>query len=216
MNRSFIAPIAIASAAHAALFFAPGNPPIPVRETPPTKVVEVDISDPIPIDKPEVEPSDEEAVVNDATPPPQRPDFPDANVTPESFTQPIAPPPLNSGAGISTTIIAADWPTHKGPATTPSLIGVGDLDNTPSARFQPAPIYPADLKKLAIHGRATVTFSVDTSGRTFNPTVVSASDPQFADEALKAVRKWRFEPGTKNGKRVAFRMAQTFQFALNS
>lgn len=90
------------------------------------------------------------------------------------------------------------------------------LDNNPAARFQPAPGYPRDLRSLGEDGTATVSFSVDVNGNVFNASVMRASHSSFGEEAVRAVRRWRFEPGLKDGKRVAFRMVQTFTFSLSN
>ena len=43
-------------------------------------------------------------------------------------------------------------------------------------------------------------------GRVENAKVRSSTDPIFERPALKAVRKWQFEPGRSGGKAVSTRM----------
>ena len=90
-----------------------------------------------------------------------------------------------------------------------------NLDNTPAARFQPAPVFPQDLRSIEVRGTATIRFSVDVQGNVFDAEVTRASHSRFGEEAVRAVRRWRFEPGLKDGRRVAFRMVQTFSFTLS-
>jgi protein TonB len=52
----------------------------------------------------------------------------------------------------------------------------------------------------------TVVFQVDTSGRVVDPRVAKSTDPAFDRAALEAVRQWRFEPGTRDGEPVQFKM----------
>jgi protein TonB len=42
--------------------------------------------------------------------------------------------------------------------------------------------------------------------------VQQSSDPAFEAPALQAVRRWRFEPGKRNGQSVAFKMRAPITF----
>ena len=46
--------------------------------------------------------------------------------------------------------------------------------------------------------------------------VVESSDRVFEEAAVRAVAKWRFEPGRRDGRVVRFRMAVPIVFALNA
>ena len=59
-------------------------------------------------------------------------------------------------------------------------------------------------------------FVVDEAGRVLDPHVVRSNDPVFEAPTLRAVAKWRFEPGRKNGQVVRFRMSVPVAFAVNS
>ena len=48
-----------------------------------------------------------------------------------------------------------------------------------------------------------------------DPRVVSSSDRVFEENALRAVAKWQFEPGRRNGQVVRFRMSVPIVFKLN-
>jgi protein TonB len=45
-----------------------------------------------------------------------------------------------------------------------------------------------------------------------NPQVEKSTNPAFERPALDAVRQWKFEPGTRNGQRVEFKMRQPITF----
>ena len=62
-------------------------------------------------------------------------------------------------------------------------------------------------------GSVLVKFVVDPYGRVANAVVVSSTFPAFDEPALRAVLKWRFKPGTKNGVPAAFRMDIPIEFA---
>ena len=60
--------------------------------------------------------------------------------------------------------------------------------------------------KLARPSTVVVQFLVDEAGNGYDPMVLSATAPGFEDAVLRAVARWKFEPGTRNSRRVRFRM----------
>lgn len=94
------------------------------------------------------------------------------------------------------------------------IFALADLDQAPRVIFQPAPQYPADLKKRKMQGTVYVLFIVDKDGRVQNPKVQKSDNPGFDAAAMTAVRKWRFEPGKVSGQPVQFRMRVPITFAL--
>ncbi len=89
------------------------------------------------------------------------------------------------------------------------------LDNPPRTRFQPAPIYPFESKRDGLRGEVVVEFIVDESGLVRDPRVVSSSSRVFEEATLRAVSKWKFEPGRRAGRIVPFKMAVPVVFNLN-
>jgi protein TonB len=89
------------------------------------------------------------------------------------------------------------------------------LDNTPATRFRAAPGYPHAAKSAGIEGSVTVAFVVDEKGFVTDARVVESTHREFEEPALRAVGKWRFEPGRKNGVPVRFRMHVPIVFTLN-
>jgi protein TonB len=61
-------------------------------------------------------------------------------------------------------------------------------------------------------GTVYIVFLVDEEGRVQNPVVQQSPDPVFDRAALDAIKKWKFEPGKRNGKPVRFRMRQPITF----
>src|SRR5262245_47753015 len=92
------------------------------------------------------------------------------------------------------------------------VASIGDLDQRPQAIAQSAPMYPAELRRRRVEGTVSVVFLVDTEGRVTNPTVEKSTDPAFERAALEAVRRWRFEPGTRQGHKVQFKMRVPITF----
>lgn len=218
MERHFTIPIAIAAVAHSALIFSGGTP---LPRTAGTTVHVIDLGDrpDPPTFEPEPIDSDDRVVERrPSNPPPIRQrEFPDPNPGPAVIWQKMDP--SRPGTAVPNPTIDRILPGWIEDVIDPGAghgpVSAVLLDNRPAARFQPAPAYPRDRLSTGIEGRVTVTFSVDTSGRVYDAVVVSADDPAFGDEALRAVRKWRFEPGIKGNVPVAFRMSQTFEFTVS-
>ena len=89
---------------------------------------------------------------------------------------------------------------------------MADLDQKPRVVYQPAPVYPAALRSRKIDGIVTVIFVVDANGRVANAKVEKSSDPAFDKPALDAVRKWKFEPAMKEGRKVSTKMRAPIRF----
>ena len=60
----------------------------------------------------------------------------------------------------------------------------------------------------------TSFYVVDEAGHVLDPHVVRSSEPIFEAPTLRAVAKWRFEPGQVHGRPVRFRMAVPVAFAV--
>ena len=90
---------------------------------------------------------------------------------------------------------------------------IKDVKDSPVKPFVgPAPEFPKALRRKKIDGTATVSFTVDPRGRVGDPAVVSASQPEFGEAALAAIRQWRFLPGVKDGRPVESRAEMPFEF----
>jgi len=93
-----------------------------------------------------------------------------------------------------------------------ALFSFADLDQTPRPVFQAAPEYPEALRRKGLQGTVYLLFIVDRNGRVKDPKVQKSSHAAFEKPALKAIRRWRFEPGKRNGKAVPFRMRLPISF----
>jgi protein TonB len=86
------------------------------------------------------------------------------------------------------------------------IFSLGELDQRPRVIFQRMPTYPPELRRSKRQGTVYVIFIVNKEGRVENPKIEKSTDPAFEKPALDAVRQWRFEPGTRNGEKVQFKM----------
>jgi protein TonB len=94
------------------------------------------------------------------------------------------------------------------------VVDLTKLDRVPRARVQPAPDYPYEPRYRGIESTVVVQFLVDEAGNVYNPIVLSATAPGFEEAVLRAVARWKFEPGTRNNRRVRFRMSVPVVFHL--
>ena len=96
--------------------------------------------------------------------------------------------------------------------TTPNISPTDGLDlslltssSFPVAKILSTPIYPRRASQREIEGYVDVYFDVTKFGATENIQVQAAEPPGYFEEsAIKAVKRWRFQPVVKNGEPVAF------------
>jgi len=75
------------------------------------------------------------------------------------------------------------------------------------------PVPPEAAVRKKIEGWVEVVFTVNEKGNVVDPQVRSSSPEEvFDDAAIKAVKQWRFEPATEDGKPVATRTSMRFKF----
>jgi len=107
--------------------------------------------------------------------------------TPQAVSRP-APPVVSSEPKIST--------------------GVVPLERIP-------PKYPMRAANRHIEGWVKIEFTITTSGKVENATVVEAEPAEIFDEAaLNAINQWLFKEKIVNGVAVEQRAVQTLQFKL--
>ena len=89
----------------------------------------------------------------------------------------------------------------------PRILDASQLDATPRARSQMPPKYPAEAARESRSGEVWVEFVVIEDGTVRNPRVIRATDSVFVEATLRAIERWRFEPGRRDGRVVRFRLA---------
>ncbi len=93
---------------------------------------------------------------------------------------------------------------------------IGDLSHPPRPTFQPEPTYPPELRNARISGEVVLEFIVTPDGTTRDIRVRSSTNPGFDEPAIRAVRRWRFEPGEKDGQAVHTRVRIRIPFRHSS
>lgn len=219
MNRDLIIGFIVALLLHAGLalggnYFKSPPPPPPAPEAIPV----IELAPPPPEEPAELpEPSGEAGGdISDLVPPMQA-DTPAP--TASAFVQQIQPPPppgINRPSG--TIVIPSRSGGGLGTGTGDgfkNLFDLASLDQIPVARVQPRPVYPPEMSRAGVNGKVTVGFIVDSEGNVRNPYVISSTHRDFEAEALRAVSRWKFKPGRKNGANVSTRMILPFDFNIS-
>jgi len=191
-----------------ALLYA--NPDI-IPVTPRKPLVPIDyIPEPVPPPDPAPKPEPNPRSADPAPRPQPRPDVSEAPITtgdpfvlPPPLPQPPDPGPVaGTGEGAGPVAPPAPPPVMIGPAT----------DARYADDYQPP--YPADERRAGNEGRVVARVLVGVDGRVKRIERVSATSEAFwrATED-RAMRRWRFRPGTRDGVPVeAWRtMALTFR-----
>lgn len=93
-----------------------------------------------------------------------------------------------------------------------ALFSISELDQKPRVIYQASPIITKEMRKK-LPGKVNVILIVNEQGRIELPKIQSSSDPVFNKASLNAVKKWKFEPGKRNGKAVRTRMRVPITFS---
>jgi len=161
-------------------------PPPPVEPPPPPEAHEAKLPPPSAVD-----------IVEPLVPAP----------APESPVFPPEPPSPPAPTGVIGTGVVE-------PIKLPPVVIGPVRDPRYAANFQPD--YPAIERRLGHEGRVVVRVLVGTDGRVKQVQKVSAaSDEFFAVTERRALDKWRFKPGTRDGVPIEAWQTVSLSFVLN-
>ena len=88
------------------------------------------------------------------------------------------------------------------------------LETTPKAVHRVAPVYPKHLKEDRVMGKVVVELIIDEEGNAYNPSILSTENREFNEATLKAIKQWKFDPGTYGGQPVKTRARIPFNYTL--
>ena len=192
--------IALHVAAFLLLLIPAVAPPAEKEQEQKTMVTIVDPPKPPPPPPPPPPPED--------TPPP-----PIKNVAPPTTT-PLPPPPEAPPIDVAeprpTDVVTPPAPPAP-PAPTPNVEASVDA----SYKNRNPPKYPPAALRAGVTGTVVLIIDVDASGNVTNVSIEKSSRNRDLDRAaMDAARKWRFNPGSQGGQKVAGRVRVPVDFKL--
>jgi TonB family protein len=107
---------------------------------------------------------------------------------------------------------------EQAPSPPEPVFTLGNGVTAPRVIVQVEPQYTSAAMRQKIEGAVVLEAVVQADGRLQDIKVVKPLDKQYGldQSALDAATKWRFEPGTKDGKPVNVRVTLEMRFAIDS
>jgi len=102
----------------------------------------------------------------------------------------------------------------EGGGTGGGVFHVGNGVSPPRVIYQPEIEFSEEARKAKYQGTCVLALVVDAQGRPTNIRVTSSLGMGLDEKAIEAAKKYRFEPGTKNGHPVAVEIALEVDFHL--
>jgi len=92
----------------------------------------------------------------------------------------------------------------------------GDGVSLPEVVTQVGPQYTSEAMRQMIEGEVVLDVVVKSNGDVGDVTVTQSLDPVYGldENAVKAMKQWKFKPGRKDGKAVAVRVDVKMRFTL--
>jgi TonB family protein len=84
----------------------------------------------------------------------------------------------------------------------------------PKAISMPQPEYTDQARRKKIDGTVLLSLVVSADGTVRDPAVTRSLDKGLDKQALETVKKWKFEPATKDGQPVAVRIDVEVSFRI--
>ncbi|KJF95242.1 energy transducer TonB [Photobacterium leiognathi] len=158
-----------------------------------------------------------------APPPPETPEPPPEAKPPMSkmataSVQPVAS--VNSlGLDTAVTGIAINMPKFSDFSSAAAVVGEPSVGLSQQAMplYRVEPRYPPRALKQGKEGYVVLKFTIDPQGRPIDISVVEAKPSRlFNKEAIRALRKWKYQPQEQNGTAVAqYGQTARIEFKLN-
>ena len=88
--------------------------------------------------------------------------------------------------------------------------------SAPVATYSPEPNYPKSGRDARVEGVEKVQLLVGIDGHVHSPRVIQSLSPDFDEEALAAIKEWRFKPAMKDGQPVPIWIVIEVSFKMGS
>jgi len=91
------------------------------------------------------------------------------------------------------------------------MLSSSQLDSKPQATNRISPQLTKDQRQRA-KGVVSVLIIVGPDGSVTKAEIMESPDPSINAPCIEAARQWRFQPGTRSGKPVSFKLKLPFRF----
>lgn len=118
----------------------------------------------------------------------------------------LEPPDTRSGSNASVVM----------PPLRPGVYRAGNGVTKPVLLSKAEPLYSEEARKAGIQGVVILYIEVGANGQVQNPKVVKSLGHGLDDQAIEAVKQWKFQPGEKDGAPVAVAATIDVNFRLFS
>jgi len=78
------------------------------------------------------------------------------------------------------------------------------------------PEYPFDMRRFNVRAEVMTKFVVDTQGQVENPVAFRSTNPAFNENALLAIRQWKFKPAMSKGRPVNLEIEIPIAFQIDN
>lgn len=89
-----------------------------------------------------------------------------------------------------------------------------DVTTPPKGTYMPDPEYSEKGRKKKISGTILLAMVVLADGTVREVTVTKSLEPSLDQQAIQAVKTWKFQPATKDGKPVAVHVKAEVSFRI--
>jgi protein TonB len=101
-----------------------------------------------------------------------------------------------------------------GPIAAQDVYRISDQITAPKPLNSPKPFYPPAALEKRVEGTVELELDVLVDGTVGTVAMVKSLDPELDKSAVDTARKYRFTPGTKDGKPVAVRTVVQINFTM--
>jgi len=142
------------------------------------------------------------------------PDLPQPEIKKPVKTQTELPrPEINVPLSINGLPYIGDFLKSNTPKLVAPPTPVVATNLVPTLKTKPS--YPPRALRSGVEGIVTVEFTITVDGSVKDPKIIKSDPPKIFDRSvLKAIKKWKFNPETVDGKTVERRARQDIHFRL--
>ena len=117
---------------------------------------------------------------------------------------------------LSCTVIAAQESSDKNARSTENdtIYEIGNGVTPPRGIYMPDPEYSEKGRKKKISGTVLLAMVVMADGKVRDVTITKSLERSLDQQAIAAVRTWKFTPATKDGKPVAVHVQAEVSFRI--